>query len=340
MTTIETIPDCRERVKHEANEAGWLRDFVVSVDPAVRSYFDEAFCCFMVGAYRAAVVTSWCGAAQYLRLVLLSVGREVYELNYVHEDSDKDDKSEWKDTDKERIQIKRPPQWEKWDGPSLYLTCRKLRIFAEEDIGGLKELYRRRCDCAHPSGVELAASEVIGSLSRVHRLLSGRVESVRLPLPGVALDAMQRAKTLSFERAGQLSGKLASDQLETLAHTALGSLLAPERLDRDDREVSTERAFVIWRAVTARVGPAVRKGLMTHLAEMVQKGPIADIDAGAFGDHVILRPEVFEIETHGRERVLRYLKRTRKRSVKERNDSSAGIRDDEKITAELRPNRF
>lgn len=341
MTILEAVPDCRERIKHEASDVKWLHDLVLSVDPAVRAYFDEAFCCFMVGAYRASIVSSWCGVAEYLRLVLRSVGRDVYELNYVHEDADKDAESEQKDLGKGRPHGKPPPpRWEDWDGRSLYLTCRKLTIFAqEEDFGGLRELYEKRNKCAHPSGVEPAASEVMRLLGRVHWLLRRRVEDERFRVDGVVLDAMQRVKTPSFERAGQLCGKLARDQVENFAHNALRSLLTPERFDRDDREVSTERAVIIWRAVTARVESAGRERLMTKLAETLQKGSIAEIDAGPFRDHVVLRPEVFEIETHSRERILRYVKRTRKRSVNERNGGGSRIREDRRTTAEPRPNR-
>jgi hypothetical protein len=246
--------DCYEGRPPSEEQIQKLWELAYASEPAIHPYLKECACCFAAGAYSAAIVAAWCAIARYLRLVVEAVGLEVAQLYYYEQG-----KGQARQPFSELIQRSDKP---------FYIAYKRMRLYEEnlvENVKKLDDLYKKRCQYAHPTGEKATLDEAFEYVLDAEWLLTRRVDQERFQDISVVLQYAEKAQIneWSAERARVLVLRVRKEQRESLAVEVLSSALS------EDRAIPLDRLLVLWDALKPLLSEASRSRLMEKLAALL-----------------------------------------------------------------------
>jgi hypothetical protein len=286
-----------------------MRSLTIVTEPSVRTHLQEAFCCFSVGVYRAAIVAGWCAVEQHLRLVLARMGAQIYECCR---------------RDAKNNELNGGPALPDWHGESLFNTCAALEIFPgkrDTFLASLNRFYQLRCRCAHSTEEQVKAAEVMENLAGVQWLFSQSIHDSVLQNPFTAIKAIRAIRYRAVEDVAEVCARLSSQAREVIAEWARDRLLSrnigtsDSELDAtDDRGMDQDEAALtlwldVWRVAIPLVRTEVRVRLMTEaVARLVGSPGASSLEPGDIVDHLIGWADLEALDDENRKGLWEWLK--------------------------------
>lgn len=269
---------CHEGTPPPEQQVQQLVELIHQAEPAVQHYLKECVCCFAAGAYSAAIVAAWCAIALYLRLVVEAVGLEVARVHY------RDEEKKAGQPFMKLIELSDTPF------RVIYKRMELVEYQFTSNMKRLDDLYKQRCQYAHPTGEKAKQQEAFDYVIEASWLLTRRVDQERFQNSAVVMKcAEDKELRLNQDDADRLVSRLRADQSETLAVSLLKSLLSTEQ------DLDQERALTLWDALKSRLSEDSRIRLMKMLADGLSFLQIDQvIDAYYVARNLVFWPEAKE----------------------------------------------